>query len=378
MKATGSGRAIVIGAGIIGLTLARELAARHWRTTILERGNPGREASRAAAGMLAPHLEFHDSPRLLSVGVQARELYPEFVAELERETETCVDLRLEGILAPVLSTQTAPDGVSGGATLLDRARLEVLEPSLSEHIQSVLFYPQDGSVDNRALLRALRISCRKRGVQIETHAPVEEILVDADRVTGVRTGTRELEADLVINCAGAWSGQISLPGARFQVRPIKGQMLLLERTSERQDAAPTRTIYSGTSYVVPRGDGRIIIGTTVEDRGYDQSIEASAVAKLLQGAIEICPNLASARFVEAWAGLRPLCVREAAREGGEELPFVGPLGPAGSFVACGHYRNGILFAPLTAKVMADCIEKPSSALAASFCLDDAAEPSQAK
>jgi len=177
---------------------------------------------------------------------------------------------------------------------------------------------------------------------------VEEVLTTSGAVRGVRTTQGEIAADVVINCAGAWAGEIRVPGAEVKVRPIKGQMLALE-VPEAAPASgrPRLTLYSHHAYVVPRSDGRIIVGTTVEDRGFDKTVEAGAVARLVAGATKLCPALSSARFLEAWAGLRPL--------GEDELPRIGPAGPRGYFLAVGHYRNGILLTPLTAKLLADSV-----------------------
>lgn len=342
-------RAIIIGGGIIGLSIARRLAGEAWGVTVLDRSEPGQEASSAAAGMLAPKLEFDPGSPLLEAGTLSQGLYGTFAEELEEETGVQVDLRLDGVLAP-LGASDEHAAVPEGGRLLRGQEIRDLEPTLSGRFREALFFPDQGSVDNRALVRAVLASARSRGVQVLPHASVDEILTAGDSVCGVRTGRETLGADVVVNCAGAWAGQLRVPGAEVRVRPIKGQMLLLDTAgaSRSQDAAaagPTLTIYSHEGYVVPRSDGRIVIGTTVEDRGYDKTTEAGTVARLLEKAVSLCPTLSTARFVEAWAGLRP--------RGDSDLPTLGPAGPRGYFLAVGHYRNGILLAPLSAQIVAD-------------------------
>ena len=351
---TTKGSVAVVGGGVIGLSTARQLAKSGWRVTVLERGQPGQEASHAAAGMLAPHLEFHDDERLLSVGKFARDLYPGYVKELGAETGVEVDLRLQGILQPDEGSTQSADGdcdattaPPDGAELLSGSRLREAEPALNANIQDALLFPHDGSIDNRLLVRALLQACHYHGVTVLPEHAAEEVILTAGRVRGVRVGEQEFSADVVINCCGAWASQLPVPGSELAVRPIKGQMLRLRR-DDNVESGPRRPIF-GSSYVVPRRGGDVIVGTTVEDRGFDTRVEAGAIARLLEATLRLCPRLSAARFVDAWAGLRPKAACE--------LPTVGPLGPPGHYVAAGHYRNGILFAPLTAQALTDQIEQ---------------------
>ena len=346
------GHVAVVGGGVIGLAIARHLAPSGWKVTLLERDKPGRAASHAAAGMLAPQLEFHSDPDLLSVGKLARNLYADYVEELQTETGLDVDLRLRGIVEPesidaTASGETAERPVPEGAERLSGSRLRALEPGISPAVQTALYFSEDGSVDNRRLVEALLVSCRKRGVTIVAERTVDEVLLQADRVCGVRLGEEHIQADIVINCCGAWASQLEVRGSDVPVRPIKGQMLRLQPATSPADG-PRRTIF-GTVYLVPRSDGNLIVGTTVEDKGFDTSVDAGAVHRLLEAALHLYPGLARARFVDSWAGLRP-----RARS---ELPIVGQSGPRGHYVANGHYRNGILFAPLTALAVADQLEQ---------------------
>jgi glycine oxidase len=348
----------VIGGGLIGLSVARELAGDGWSVTVLERREPGQEASSAAAGMLVPALEFHSDPDLLRLGVAARDLYPSYVRDLCAETAVEVDLRLDGVLAPVMpaAERAAPPP---GARVLLGDELRAFEPALAADIREACYFAGDGSIDNRALVRAVLAACEKRGVSIARGAVVEEVVLEGGRVRGVRHGGVEVPADIALNCAGAWAGQIRAAGAEVRVRPVAGQMLLLD--AGRSRTGPRLTVYSPGTYLVPRSDGRVIVGTTVEDRGFEKRVEAGAIQRLLANAISICPSLSSARLAETWSGLRP--------RGERELPTVGPLGPPGLFAAVGHYRNGILLAPLTARVLADLVAGRSSEHAPLFGID---------
>ena len=340
-------KAIVVGGGVIGLSIARELASKDWGVILLDKGEPGREASSAAAGMLAPGLEFEIGSPLFQLGTASRDAYGQYAAELKDETGIDVDLRLDGILNPVHSDDTPPPA---GATRVTGDQLHELEPSLAAYINAANFHEGEGSVDNRALVSALLAAARLRGVTIAKNTRVEEILLAGDAVCGIRTADVEIGADVVVNCAGAWAGQINVPDVETNVRPVKGQMLLLARPrSATPPAGPRFTIYSHLSYVVPRSDGRIIVGTTVEDCGFDKRVEAGAVNRLLTGATRLCPALDGAEFVESWAGLRP--------RGEDTVPKLGPVGPRGYYQAIGHFRNGILLTPLTARVVVESVER---------------------
>jgi glycine oxidase len=337
---------VVIGGGVIGLSIARQLAMEGWSITILEKSEPGKEATSAAGGMLAPRLEFPSGSPLLELGLASKALYPDYVREIEEESGLAVDLRFNGILRP-LGTEEESAETPEGAAKIEHHELHELEVCLSPAFHQAFYYPREGSVDNRALASALLLSSKRRGVEVVSRTEVSEVLVSSGRVCGVMTPEKSFGADIVINCAGAWAGNVHVPFTQTKVKPIKGQMLLLDRGRSSKQG-PRLAVYSHSAYVVPRSDGRVIVGTTVEDRGFDKVVEAGAVSKLIEGALRLCPSLSTARFVEAWAGLRPL--------GEGSLPRVGPEGPEGYFVAVGHYRNGILLAPWTARRLVDQIQ----------------------
>jgi len=338
--------AAIIGGGLMGLSLARRLAEEGWTVTIVERGVPGGEASTAAAGMLTPSLEFEPDSEALRIGLEAKAHHQGHAAALEAETGQAVDLRTGGVLALSHAGDDGSVWTPPAGQPVTGSELRRLEPELAAEIDRAWYIAGEGSVDPRALLAATLASCRRRGVAFRLGVTALEVLVQAGRVVGVRTDGGDLEAEVVVNAAGAWASTVRVPGCEQRVRPVKGQMLLLDGRS-----APRRplehVVYSHLAYLVPRTDGRVIVGTTVEDRGFDKTVEAWAVARLSANATRLCPLLGRARFVEAWAGLRPL--------GEGTLPEIGPRGPAGYFTATGHYRNGILLCPYTAEVLAGMI-----------------------
>ncbi len=338
---------VVVGGGVIGLAIARELAREGWAVTVVERGQPGAEASRAAAGMIAPRVEFKHGSWLWNAGLESRRLYPRFAAELEDETGISIDLRLSGLLVPIFSEEDETRYEPFDSDRLSAREARELEPSLTESLRGALLYPEDGSVDNRALIEALLASLQARRVRLLTNTAALEVLVDSDRVCGVSTSRGVIEACAVVNSAGAWAGDLKVPGIDLKMRPVKGHMISVQTKALRGRPLPVRVLYSHTSYLVPRGDGRVVIGTTVEDKGFDKTVETGQIAHLIERARQVWPDVVQTQFVEAWTGLRPL--------GPEIEPRIGAAGPMGYVVAIGHYRNGILLSPLTALRVADAL-----------------------
>lgn len=336
-------RAIIVGGGIIGLSIARELASRNYHVCLFDKGKVGLEASSAAAGMLAPRLEFSPEDDLLGPALESLALYPEFVREVEQETHREIDLRTDGIVRPSAASDT--DVCPEGAERVTGRALQDLLPGLSKEIPVAYFFAGEGSVDNRVLVAALGEACRRRGVEVREQQSVHEVLVSGDAVCGVRTDRGEEAADIVVNCAGAWAGELQAPAPQLTIRPIKGQMLVLR--CQPPVAPPRFVIYTHDAYLVPRNDGRVIVGATVEDVGYDKRVEAWAITRHLQRAIELFPAIGAAQVSDYWAGLRP--------QGLQKVPQLGGSGPHGYYLATGHYRNGILLAPWTAKTIGDLI-----------------------
>jgi glycine oxidase len=336
---------IIIGGGIIGASLALELRRHGAQVLIVDRTEPGREASSAAAGMLAD-LDPENPLALRDLAVASAKLYPEFVHQLEDESGMRVDLRNQGTILLGEPCGT----VEPAAERLSPEQIANLEPALSSCPAASLLLER--SVDPPALTAAALKAARHRGIEVAFGDPVRELLLDGTQVTGVRTGRTEFSASVVVNCAGAWAGEIG-PQA-LPARPVKGQMLALiaERTL-LQHVIRTKTVY-----LVPRSDGRIIVGATLEEKGFDKSVEPEVIQGLHQAAAVLVPQLGEAKMHASWAGLRPGTP--------DELPMLGRGAFDGYFVACGHYRNGILLAPVTAKVMAEVIrgQEPGMDLAA--------------
>jgi glycine oxidase len=333
---------IVVGAGVIGLAIARELRKRRFSVLVLERGEPGHEASWAAAGMLVGDGQ-ENPPALREIASASASLYPEFVLEIEDESQTQVDLRSEGTLL-FLPDQSTP--VQGSSKWLTPAELAEIEPDIARPRQPVLRI-EERSVDPRALTATLVKACLHRGVEIASGEQVTAINVCDSHVSGVSTRKTVYSADTVVNCAGAWSGQF--PPENFPTRPVKGQMLAVVARRELL----RHVLRSAEVYVVPRSDGRFLIGATIEEAGFDKRIVPETIRQMYSEAIKLVPALAEARILEDWAGLRPGTP--------DALPILGRTQTDGYFVATGHYRDGILLTPITAQIMAQVImgESPS-------------------
>ena len=327
---------------MIGLAIARRLASAGLSVTVFDRSTPGREASYAAGGMLCPRLEFEKESRLSEMGEISLQLYPDYARALEEETGLCVDLRLNGVVSP-LGADPGSTGINeNGARIIEGHTLRDLEPGIAPEITRALYYEEEGSLDSRALTEALEAACRKLGVAIREDCEVIEVIATEDRVNGVRTPSGDFSSPVVINSAGSWASEIS--GAQqVEVRPIKGQMLLLDCGGNEKEI-PRHTIYTHDIYLVPRADGRLIVGTTVEDKGFDKEVEPEVISDLHQSATRLFPFLGEMPVLDSWAGLRP--------RGEHEIPTIGPLSPEGYYAAIGHYRNGILLTPLTQELLA--------------------------
>lgn len=328
---------IVIGGGIIGLSLSIELRRRGASVLVVERGQPGREASHAAGGMLVD-CPLETSAALQPLATASARLYPEFAAEMEVESGKKVDLREQGtILFP--SAEHLSSSCLEQMTL--PAPLSELEPALAA-LNQPAFYLHERSVDPRALTVAVLQSAKRRAVDISSGEEVTAINLSDGRVAGVITTKTSFHASKVVNCAGAWSGEIA-PYA-FPTRPVKGQMLCLLSPSHN---LLKHVIRAPEVYLIPRSDGRILVGATVEEAGFDKRTDVGTIQRLYHGAIAIVPELRNAKILEDWAGLRPGTP--------DALPILGLTATPGFYVATGHFRDGILLAPITAQVMADVI-----------------------
>jgi glycine oxidase len=328
---------IVIGGGIIGLSLARELRKQGASVLVVERGEPGREASHAAGGMLANCGD--ETPTVLqALATASAEMYPEFVHELQDESGVNIDLRSNGTLL-IPATGHARESIPAANPL--PAFLAELEPALAAEGREV-FLLKERSVCPRALTEAALKAARHRGVDVSSGTTVVSADVSGGRVTGVTTNRTSHIATRVVNCAGAWAGQIA-PYA-IPTRPVKGQMLCFVMPSRE---LLRHVVRSPEIYLIPRSDGRLLAGATVEEAGFDKRTVPETIQGLRRAALTMLPELKNARVLEDWAGLRPGTP--------DNLPILGATPIPGYFVATGHFRDGILLAPVTARAMAQVI-----------------------
>jgi glycine oxidase len=347
--------AIFVGGGVIGLSCAWRAAQRGARVAVLDRAQPPAGATRVAAGMLAPvgELAFGE-PDLLEMTLAAAALYPGFVAELEAASGEATGYLRQGALHVALDRDEAAQlrrvhdlqrSLGLEAEWLPPRRCRELEPGLTPSFNGGVHVAGEATVDPRALTAALLAALAAQAVEVRTGCEVVAGVFAGERLAGVRTATgEELRAEAVVLASGAWAGRADwLPeGARPPVRPVKGQVLEL-RT--RDGAAPcARIVASERVYLVPRPDGRLIVGATVEELGFDTAVTAGGVHELLREAYRLLPEVAEMELVETIAGLRPGTP--------DNLPLIGPGAIDGLLLATGHYRNGILLAPLTAAAIA--------------------------
>ena len=365
-----SPRVTIAGAGVIGMSLAYELSSRGARVTVLERGQPGREASWAGAGILSPASSAAREP-LDRLRAHSLERIARWSRELLAATGIDNGYRRSG----ALELASTPEEVAAlrkavgrwraqgvTATEIPPVLLRNLEPALAPGIALACELPGEAQIRNPRHMKALVAACQARGVEIRTEAPVTAIESRAGRVTGFTTPAGPVGGDLFVVTAGPWSAEpLKSLGVGLAIRPVRGQIVLLACPSP-----PFRhVLWEGERYLVPRDDGRVLVGTTEEDAGFAAEPTAAGVSGLLALAHRLVPGLAAARFERAWAGLRP-----APRED-ERLPFIGAVpGYPNLFVGAGHFRAGFELSAGTALVLAELLlgETPSVPLEA-FRLD---------
>ncbi len=352
---------VVVGGGIIGLAVAWRVRQRGIAVLVLERGTSGEGTSHVAAGMLAPvaEAEFGESARrLLELGLRSAELWPAFAAELQAQAGIDVGLLRTGTLllardedeARELERQLAfRESLGLRVERLRPSEARTREPALAPTVRLAIEAPADHSVEPRAVLAALRRACELAGVQLREHAAVAAIEHDGEDISGVvLAGGEAIRARRLVLAAGAWSGSlVGLPAhARVPVRPVKGQILRL-----RDPAGPGllhRVVRYDGGYVLPRGDGRYVLGASVEERGFELAPTAGAVHELLRDAYELLPGISELEIEELSVGLRPGTPDNA--------PLIGAGALGGLIWATGHHRNGILLAPLTAELVAELLD----------------------
>ncbi|MCU1265977.1 MAG: hypothetical protein JWM21_2295 [Acidobacteria bacterium] len=349
---------VIIGGGVIGLMIARALVQRGMSDVmLLERGRLGAEASFAAGGILAPQAEADCADDFFALACQSRDLYPALSRELFAETGIDIELETTGTLYLAFTEHDEAEierrsqwQTSAGLSVvrIDAAEARRLEPGIAASVRAALHFPDDIQVDNRRLLTALIAANEKPGVRIVTGTNVESICTERNRITGVETSRGLLRTSRVVLAAGAWTSLIPTTVAeqtlpRVQVEPVRGQMLCFQ-TSPR---LARHILYSPRGYLVPRLDGRVLAGSTTEHAGFVKQVTAGGVQAILSSALEIAPALAALEIAASWAGLRPRAA--------DDLPVLGPCEIEGLYYATGHYRNGILLAPITARLITDAI-----------------------
>jgi glycine oxidase len=357
--------AVVIGAGVIGCAVAWRLGQAGMRVVVVERGRVGGEASHAAAGMLAPLAEADREDEFFNLTAASLASYADFARELKASSGVDVEYRDEGTLCLAL-TENDEEELERRWQWLHEAGLNVrrlnagralkLEPLLNQTLRFALKFPGDHQVDNRRLMTALHGAARNAGIEFLTHTEARELLTEnvagRNRVSGVATARGEIHARTVVIAAGSWSSLLRCDEAqRFEVEPARGQMAALEMPAP----AARHVIYSRRGYLVPRLGGYLIAGSTTERAGYDKRVTAGGLASVINNAIEIMPCVADRAVIETWAGLRPRAP--------DDLPILGPDPRVeGLIYATGHYRNGILLAPITAQAIGELVVKGESSV----------------
>ncbi|MGH7072957.1 MAG: glycine oxidase ThiO [Stellaceae bacterium] len=352
-----SGAVAIIGGGVIGLSIGWRLAQAGLNVTVFERGKAGHGASWAAAGMLAAGLEAEPGEEaLLALNRESQAMWPRFAAELEAAAGMTIGLKSEGTLMVALNRDDLArlrfsyDFLRGLGVEIDWLTIgdaRTLEPHVIPNLAGAMRRREDHQVDNRLLVPALARAFIAAGGALREDTPVAAIETAAGRVVGLHANGESHRAGTVVLAAGAWSNTIDgiAPERRPPVRPVKGQMLAL-----RMDAkAPLlrHVVWAPKSYLVPRGDGRLLIGGTVEERGFDADLTAGGVLAILEGAWRAVPGIEELPIAELWTGHRP-----GSRD---DAPILGDSGLPGLVLATGHYRNGILLTPVTARAVAHLI-----------------------
>jgi glycine oxidase len=339
--------AVVAGGGIIGASIAFELAAEGLRIAVFDAQSPGREASWASAGMISPAPESSQMAALLPISMESARLYPEFVQRVEEVSSRPVGYRRDGALNLLLNGTQQSEfdeilalhrGAGLRAEMLSVHEARELEPALTSELRGAIHRPDEASLDNRLFTEATLEAARRKGAEIFPGNGAKALWAEGGDCKGLHLQNGRVEAKWTVIAAGCFSAKIEGVAAYAPVTPAKGQMMALrcEAVNLRKD------LWSGHMYLVPRHDGRIIAGSTVEYEGFDRSVTVAGMKKILNGAISLVPALESARIEETWAGLRP--------DTPDHLPILGPTDLDGLLIATGHFRSGILLTPVTARL----------------------------
>jgi glycine oxidase len=348
--------AVVIGAGLVGSAIALRLAQEGLQVALLEQSTPGREASWAGAGMLSPAPDSPAAIPLVPFGRASLSLYAQFVGEIEETSGRQTGYRSEGAIELLFSADAERElstliavhhalGLPTEPLPLDEAAK--IEPALTRRAHAAAYFPYEACIDNRALIGALLAAAEISGVKLLPNTHVRQILIEHGRCTGAQAedGTM-FKAQNVVVAAGAFSGLLQGIVPPLATCPIRGQMVALNS----HEKTIRHVIRCDRGYIVPRDSAvpqRVVTGSTLEDAGFDKRVTAGAIEKILSTAQELVPQLANAEIAETWSGLRP--------DTPDHLPLLGPAGVDGLTIATGHYRNGILLTPITAKLVREWI-----------------------
>ncbi len=340
--------AVVAGGGIIGASIAFELASEGMRVAVFDAQNPGREASWASAGMISPAPESSAMASLLPISLASVQLYPEFIQRVEELSGQPVGYRKDGALDLLLNgtAQSEIDEILAlhreaglRAEMLSGPEAREIEPALTGDLRAAIYRPDEASLDNRLLTQATLEAAHRKGAEIFPGNGAKALWTDGAACKGLHLQNGRVEARWTVIAAGCFSARIEGVAPYAPVTPAKGQMIALRCDSVNLK----KDIWSGHMYLVPRNDGRIIAGSTVEYEGFDRSVTVAGMKTILSGAISLVPALESARVEETWAGLRP--------DSPDHLPILGPTDLDGLLIATGHFRSGILLTPITARLI---------------------------
>jgi glycine oxidase len=343
---------IIIGGGIIGLSLAHRLASERLRVVVLDRREPGLEASWAAAGMLSAAPESPDDIALVPLAKRSFALYPDYIRAIEESSSKVTNFRRDGALelffgssAEAERDRTVASHRALGLTTQAVSQVEALstEPSLSKSAFAAAWLPDEFSVEPRALTAAALQAAKNRGADVRANVEVKKLLIEGSRCVGIETPSEKLTAGHVVLAAGCFSSGIVGAARLAPTQPVRGQMVSLRTARD----GPNHVVRSHKGYVVPRGNGLLVAGSTIEHVGFEKNVTAAGISGILAAAIELIPELAGAAIEETWCGLRP--------DTPDHLPLIGPSEFEGLWLATGHYRNGILLAPATSEILGDWI-----------------------
>lgn len=346
----------IIGGGIIGISCALALAEARLRVAVFDRQEPGREASWAAAGMLSPAPHLPGDEALVALSRASLCLYPQFISSIEAASQKRANYVHEGAMELFFGADALQErdryvdrcrrlGLDVDAISATEARRR--ESATASTARAGAFFPDEAVVEPRALMEAAIEAARARGIEIYANAPVQSVTIQQGRCSAVIAGNERIAVSHVVIAAGCFSREIFTPdsycGQRLApflpTRPVRGQMIALSP----RDTMLARAVRSSRGYLVPRGNGWIVAGSTLEDAGFDKHTTTEGLQQIRRAAIELVPDLADAEIVESWCGLRP-----GTPDG---LPILGPVDLEGVILATGHFRNGILLAPITAQLV---------------------------